>query len=75
MKRKESEDAIRCDFDYGPIFGEYDICIYDKCNEENRCWIENNGEGGYECHPEHKSSLFVNTARPDYDIFFFSIGL
>ena len=27
--------------------------------------INNNGTNGYECHPEYKSSLFVNTAGPD----------
>ena len=69
MKRKESEHAIYCHPYCGPIFGNnwsnYDICISDNCNEENRCWIDNDGTHGYECHPQYKSSLFVNTAGPD----------
>ena len=69
MKRKESECAISCHPAFGPLFCSVppncDIFIFDKCNEENNCFIHNNGEGAYECHPEHKSSLFVNTAGPD----------
>ena len=68
MKRKESEYAIECDPEYGPIFRNgngSDIYIGDNCNEENNCWIGNGGEGGYECHPQYKESLFVNTAGPD----------
>ncbi len=69
MKRKESRYAIVCDPNHGPIFGitiRYeDLMIVDHCNQENSCSIYNSGERGYECHPEHKSSLFVNTAGPD----------
>ena len=69
MKRKESEYAIKYHPDYGPIFG-YDIYIGDNCNRENSCIIDNNGTSGYECHPEYKSSLFVNTAgRDDWNYF------
>ena len=68
MKRKESRYAIEC-FPYcGPIFGIIvynDLSIGDHCNGENSCYIHNDDEGGYECHPEYKSSLFVNTAGPD----------
>ena len=32
---------------------------------EKKCMIRNDGKHGYECHPEYKSSLFVNTAGPD----------
>ena len=71
MKREESQYAIRCDSGRGPVFGNnwsnYDICISDNCNEENRCWIDNDGTKGYECHSEYRSSLFVNTAGPDED--------
>ena len=64
MKKKESRNTIRCLTGWGPQFG-YDICINKICNEENSCWIINNGTKNYECHPEYKSSLFVNTNRPD----------
>ncbi len=68
MKRKESEYAIACCPTFGPIFcddRDGDIFIIDKCNEENNCFIHNNGTNAYECHSEHKSSLFVNTAGPN----------
>ena len=39
--------------------------IVDHCNQENCCYIPNNGTNSYECHPEYRSSLFVNTAGPD----------
>ena len=64
MKREESRYAIGCDPDCGPVFCG-DICIRDNCNKEDSCFIHNDGEGAYECHPEHRSSLFVNTAGPD----------
>ena len=65
MKKEKSGYAIKCDSISGPIFGSFDICIDDKNTEENSYYIGNNGKGGYECHPEYKSSLFVNTAEPD----------
>ena len=65
MKRKESKYAIECIPEFGPIFGKSDLHIADNCNEENSCWIDNDDTNGYECHHEHKSSLFVNTAKPD----------
>ena len=67
MKRKECDSAINCDSDYGPIFGDddsFDIYIGDDCNEEDSCSIDNDGTNKYECHPEYKASLFVNTAGP-----------
>ncbi len=64
MKRKESDKAIRCRQDCGPIFGN-DIHIGDHCNKEYYCFIENDGTNAYECHPEYKFSLFVNTAGTD----------
>ncbi len=63
MKRKESKYAIECYSKYGPIFGD-DIYIDNYCNNRH-CKINNDGTKGYECHPEYKSSLFVNTAGPD----------
>ena len=64
MKRKESKYAIICDHGCGPIFGNYDgsdILIRNICNKENSCFIWNNGFRGYDCHPQYKSSLYVNT--------------
>ena len=47
----------------GPVFGSngYDLFIGDRCNEEDSCYINNDGTRGYECHPIWKKSLFVNT--------------
>ena len=39
--------------------------IWGNCSEGVGCSIDNNGTRGYECHPQYKSSLFVNTAGPD----------
>ena len=64
MKREESDCAINCDPDNGPIFND-DIYIDDNCNEDDSCWIENDGTRGYECHPEYKKSLFVNSTGTD----------
>ena len=69
MKRKESDYAIECHPNYGPLFygNHYDfyICIRNNCNEKNCCYISCYGTGGYECHPQYKKSLYVNTAGPD----------
>ena len=65
MKREESEYAIGCHPDHGPIFGFFDICLDYQINKENKLFIHNDGTNEYECHPEYKSSLFVNTAGPD----------
>ncbi len=66
MKRKESYFAIKCYHDCGPIFGKYnDINVWDNCNGENSCYIDNNDKGEYECNPQYKKSLFVNTAGVD----------
>ena len=73
LKRKESVYAIGCCTINGPIFGECmnrDLIIRDQCNKENSCFIYNDGEGAYECHPEYKSSLFVNTAGPNEENMF-----
>ncbi len=67
MKRKESYIAIYCHSDGGPAFGSHneDLIIDAFCYEEDSCSIYNIGTSSYECHPEYKSSLFVNTAGPD----------
>ena len=68
MKRKESKYAIECDPYYGPIFGyqsTHDIYIDDNCNKKDNCSINNDDTNGYECHPQYKRSLFVNTAGVD----------
>ena len=64
MKREESDYAISCIPKSGPIFGD-DIYISDNCNLWNGCSIDNDDTKGYECHPQYKSSLFVNTAGPN----------
>ncbi len=69
MKRKESEYAISCDPEYGPIFCK-DIHIGDDCNRKYNCFIDNDGKHGYECHPLYKSSLYVNTGKPEKKNFF-----
>ena len=68
MKREENKYGIRCDPYRGPIFGNIncsDICINNNCNEEESCFIYNNGSRGYDYHLQFKSSLFVNTAGPN----------
>ena len=63
MKRIESNWAINCNPEYSPQFGaDILMCIR---NNFNLCSILNDGTHGYECHPEYKFSLFVNTAGPD----------
>ncbi len=76
MKRKESKYAIECYPNYGPEFGNSngsDICIRNNCNEEDSCSIDNDGTRAYECHPEYKSSLFVNTNKPNNIFQYFSV--
>ncbi len=76
MKRNESWYAIKCDPPEGPTFcsdfWNNNFFIGYHCNEENSCYIHNDGKHGYECHPEYKSSLFVNTAGP-YEYNYFSV--
>ena len=62
MKRKESRYAIISIPYFGPSF-MVDICINGTALSSS--FIQNDGKGGYECHPEYKSSLFVNTAGPN----------
>ncbi len=72
MKRKESRYAIYCDSAFGPIFGssKFDIGIDNQCNRKDKCYIKNDNEEGYECHPKYKCSLFVNTAGPNHSNYF-----
>ncbi len=69
MKKKEISNAISCNPNNGPIFGnkEADIYIANNCYEENSSYIGNDGTHGYGCHPEFRSSLFVNTAESNKD--------
>ena len=57
MKRRASDDALRCYPHYGPIFGNYywsyDIFINDSCNRENSCSINNDGFNAYASHPRY----------------------
>ena len=64
MKRIYCYYAIVCRPYDGPIFGnDFHMIIR---NNLSLCSILNNdGTNVYECHPEYKSSLFVNTAGPD----------
>ena len=62
MKRKESGYAIGCHLMDGPNFG-FDI-VLNNHDLENSCFI-NHDIHTYECHPEYKSSLFVNNAGTD----------
>ena len=64
MKRKESEYAIKCNQSCGPQFGD-DIAIKEYCFDKKYCTIYNNGSINYECHPQYKSSLYVNSAGPN----------
>ncbi len=75
MNKTGSKHVIACEPDYGPVFGNVekdgsDIFIGNNCNEMKSCSTRNNGTNGYECHPEYKSSLFVNTAEPNNTNFF-----
>ena len=68
IKKKKSGRAIICFHENGPAFGTIQkkyLIIGDHCNKENSCSVHNDGTRGYECHPEYKSSIFVNTAGPD----------
>ena len=68
MKRKESDRAITCLSIAGLAFGT-DILMFTH-NNLSYYLISNDGTHGYECHPEYKSSLFVNTAGPDEENYF-----
>lgn len=65
MKRKESQRAIFCAPNSGPIFGNefyWDICIDDNCDQSKKCWIDNDGEeSAYCCSSLYKKALYVNS--------------
>ena len=67
MKKEDSTEAIRCNPDYGPLFGNNTsyICIADNCSKENSCWITKLSNMQYECHPKYKSSLYVKSNGSD----------
>ena len=69
IKFSYRNNNIYCSSDHGPTFCE-DINIGDNCNREYSCWIENDGNYEYDCHPKYQRSLFVNTAGPNYRNFF-----
>ena len=73
MKRKKCPLAICCNPEWGPTFGNilnFDIGILGNCNIKYNCFIDNKTTKAYECHPQYKSSLFVNTAGPEEKNFF-----
>ena len=69
MKKEDNEYAITYRGNCGPTFGEhysnYDILITNNCNSYSNNWIGNPSYSCYKCHPQYKSSLYVNTAGPD----------
>ena len=82
MKKEDSKCAILCDPENGPIFGNNvisaDIFIGNNCNEEDSCFINNNGNQQYNCNSDYKESLFVHTNKVnrankfsvfDYEVF------
>ena len=67
--------SIRCSPKWGPVFGGLVFCyssvvmfIHDHCNKGNDNFISS--ADSYRCHPEYKSSLYVNTAGPENDNMF-----
>ena len=63
---KDSYRAIKCNPEYGPIFGYgYDIGIRDNCNKNGGWTCYGNSYSSYEYDSPLKKSLFVNTAGPD----------
>ena len=71
---KDSKYAITCRGDCGPTFGfdypNYDILITNNCNNNSNNWIGDPSYFCYKCHPQYKSSLFVNTAGPNSNNYF-----
>ena len=66
MKKKNSNSAIKCNPDRGPIFGYgRDIGICDNCNRDGGLTCYGNSCSSYECTNSLKQSLFVGTAGPD----------
>ena len=40
MTLTQPQKSIECDSEYGPIFGNYDICIFDQCNINDSSFTE-----------------------------------
>ena len=70
MRRKECDGGICCSDFIGIGFGSSEGSDLYIGNSYNNSSIHNDGTGGYECHPEYKKSLFVNTAGPNEDNYF-----
>ena len=66
MKREESKEALLCTHLFGPCFGKMGLCVSYECNKSDN-YVTTDVTKSYECHPEYKNSLFVNTAGPDED--------
>ena len=78
MKKEKCPCAICCNPEWGPAFSNawnYDIGILGNCNIESNCFIDNCAAKAYECHPQYKSSLFVNTDGPKEKNFFSVLDL
>ena len=80
MKIEGSSYVICCRPHYGPIFSDgeksgTDILIGDDFYQERSCTIGNDGTGGYECHPQYKKSLFVNSAKSNDNNYFSVLDL
>ena len=74
MKRKQSQYAIYCHYNYGPRFGNdrsSDISI--ECNNNKcTCSINNNCNYAYDCNSKYQSLLFTNSNSIeilDYEVF------
>ena len=72
MKKNESDNAIYCNPNFGPLFGNDspDIFIVDNCNDENSCAINESSCLQYDCHSDYRSSLYVGSNGPDEDNMF-----
>ena len=74
MKRKQSQYAIQCNYNNGPIFGNdrsSDISIEYK-NNKCTCSINNNCNYAYDCNSKYQSLLFTNSNSIeilDYEVF------
>ena len=74
MKRKQSQYAIQCNYNNGPIFGnQYGSDISIECNNNKcTCSINNNCNYAYDCNSKYQSLLFTNSNSIeilDYEVF------
>ena len=63
-KIKDSDLAILCNSNFGPVFGNCEVFISTFCIERDSCWVQNGSCSEYEYHPDYQMSLFVNTNEP-----------